>query len=94
MEHRQKPNRTLLKIYNYFPLTLCPLENSFVRNMDKLSDTYNHIEKAKSYSAVEAFSYLLQLKVLKFTCGIGLTMAHLLLKFMFRNFNVILFSFP
>jgi hypothetical protein len=63
-------------------------------SMDKLSDTRNHIEKAKSYAAVETFSYLLQLKVLKFTCGIGLTMAHLLLKFMFRNFNVILFSFP
>ncbi len=47
--------------------------------MDKLSDTRNHIEKDKSYSAVETFAYLLQLKVLKFTCGIGLTMAHLLL---------------
>jgi len=65
MEHRQKPNRTLLKINKYFSLTLCPLENSFVRNMDKLSDTRNHIEKAKSYSAVETFSYLLLSKELK-----------------------------
>ncbi len=65
MEHRQKPNRTLLKINKYFSLTLCPLENSFVRNMDKMSNVHKQIEKINSYWMTKIRTYLLLSKELK-----------------------------